>query len=891
MGAEKGGPKSRGFFHIFDWNRKSRKKLFSVSPESTKQDKRTEADLNGIKLVLVDEDEAVGISSIKDSSDYSCASSVTDERNGIREPGVVARLMGLDSIPTSCTSEPYSTPFLDIRSLSHKRSPDFLINDQFNHVRSRIEVHSRKPMEFRCQKLPSSPIERFQIEALPPRSVKAVPQIHHKLMSPIKNPGFISPENAAHIMEAAAKILEPALPVKTKAKVSSSYGPLKVSEPRDKVASYQRTSRVLESGRRTVESSDMKYLKGQSLNRSWNGSEGCSSQDISDTNSLNGMGKGKSVSLAIQAKVNVQKREGLSINRKNASLIAKDADEVKLNQPFKGQQSNHRIKQQKKTSVAGGSSVLRQNNQKQNCLSGKGKVTSKQSVSNHQERKNIYGDASSRKNESSSKLSGNSRFVCREETLDTCTTELDGLLSSNKNFPRKKRLTERGFNSQRNSFVDNIASKPKHVQSDVLIDEQSRWNKHIKNDGADVVSFTFNSPLVKSRPGAPSFIPAEENCDKRNICATDIRKNDLSAKHISSYGLNVITGDALSILLEQKLRELTSGNQSSYCNFIEAASSSSSIPLKQEKLCDIDSGSSNAVGQERQFKPRSSGRDHQSLTYSCGTSSTNGQVFGLTCNLQGLEEAEYSRNSNAWNQADSLQPSPLSILDASLSEGSNSSLNSTSSNGSNMSLRSVQAQNISSSYTENKIFSLEPMLEHSYSSSSSSPSSVRSIFSSENQSNPRKSNNPDLNYVRDILNNRRICTMDSALRPLDPHLFSKLENKKGKDGRIRRKMMFDCVNECLKSKYSQFLRSGYQAWASGEALISEHMAENLYEEISRWEGFGDCMVDELVDRDMSSRRGRWVDFDTEAFELGVEMEMEIFTSLVDEVLTDIFVQV
>lgn len=35
MGADKGGTKSGGFFHLFDWNRKSRKKLFSsgsVSP-------------------------------------------------------------------------------------------------------------------------------------------------------------------------------------------------------------------------------------------------------------------------------------------------------------------------------------------------------------------------------------------------------------------------------------------------------------------------------------------------------------------------------------------------------------------------------------------------------------------------------------------------------------------------------------------------------------------------------------------------------------------------------------------------------------------------------------------------------------------------------------------
>lgn len=32
MGGERGGSKTGGFFHLFDWNRKSRKKLFSNSP-------------------------------------------------------------------------------------------------------------------------------------------------------------------------------------------------------------------------------------------------------------------------------------------------------------------------------------------------------------------------------------------------------------------------------------------------------------------------------------------------------------------------------------------------------------------------------------------------------------------------------------------------------------------------------------------------------------------------------------------------------------------------------------------------------------------------------------------------------------------------------------------
>lgn len=34
MGAEKGGSKSSSFFHLFDWNKKSRKKLFSSGTNS-----------------------------------------------------------------------------------------------------------------------------------------------------------------------------------------------------------------------------------------------------------------------------------------------------------------------------------------------------------------------------------------------------------------------------------------------------------------------------------------------------------------------------------------------------------------------------------------------------------------------------------------------------------------------------------------------------------------------------------------------------------------------------------------------------------------------------------------------------------------------------------------
>ncbi|KAJ6952585.1 hypothetical protein NC653_041655 [Populus alba x Populus x berolinensis] len=48
-----------------------------------------------------------------------------------------------------------------------------------------------------------------------------------------------------------------------------------------------------------------------------------------------------------------------------------------------------------------------------------------------------------------------------------------------------------------------------------------------------------------------------------------------------------------------------------------------------------------------------------------------------------------------------------------------------------------------------------------------------------------------------------------------------------------------------------------------------------------------CMVDELVDKDMSRQHRRWLDIEVDAYALGVELESQIFDSLVKEVVAEI----
>nr|XP_010914532.1 uncharacterized protein LOC105039910 isoform X1 [Elaeis guineensis] len=911
MGAEKGV--SSGFFNLFDWNRKSRKKLFpngSASSEGMIQRKKIDDNMLTSRLRLIDEDEMIGESSAKGSSDYSGTSSVTDEEGNVgRAPGVVARLMGLDSMPISGTSVPYSTPLHDSQSLrdnhSQQRGPEIYINDQFNHAIKRAEAYSRKPVELRSQKMPSSPIERFQTEALPPRLAKSVPITHHKLLSPTKNPGFISAKDAAHIMEAAAKILEPEVQTSTNCRFQSLVSlanPIKARNSQEIMAASWRTRKLAESSRRHVESAVMRSLRGQPGNRSCSGSDETivygPSLSTAETNPACAKSKGKSLSLAVQAKVNVQKREGLSISNRSTS-VNMDNNECKSNKPLKSQPNNPKNNLQKRAAT-NVSSVLRQNNQKQNCLAGKNKLASKPLVSDQQGRKVLSGDASCGKKKIVNKLSVNSRIGFKKEGLVTPDYTEKGLSSDSKSLPRKKRLIERGSSSEASDGIL-VDRHVKHIQHTVVIDEQPRCSGDKRRNGTDVVSFTFTSPMIKSLPGSQFSSNVVEKEDKHNehCIDTDCEKNvfDSDNRNLSCLRSDVIGGDFLGLLLEQKLRELTSGADSPYCRLIRG-SFTATAPVSQDSISAVNIPEIAPTEHERD-PIVSSHKDEPSEIIEASFSLPIDQMFSMSHHMLDAERMECSSNSEDQKVPKHQHQSPVSIFEAPFSNESCSSSESwESSNGSKMHDSSIQARRLVDLTCLNKTSSVEAEIELSDSVSSSSAEISRTAH--------KDACNEEQEYVRKILSNAKslfknldLCQMDHDGRILDPLLFDKLETSRSsiaqegeeRDFRMRRKMLFDCVNECLDLKCSHYFHAGYRMWAKGMAVVMKDLTEELYREISGWRSMGEWMVDELVERDMSSRLGRWVDFEIEAFEAGVEIEMGILNSLVDEVVADLMIEV
>ena len=483
----------------------------------------------------------------KRDGQYNCASSVnSDEGYGTKAPGVVARLMGLDSMPTSTISEPCPTPFCDspfIRdSYSQRSTSKFQIEHQIVNRMPNGEI-SRNLEEPRLLKGQSRPIERFQTETLPPKSAKSIPISHHRVISPIKSPGFIPRNNVMYIMEASAKIIEQGRPSKTKGKMpcyGSSSVPLRILDLKERMESAQKASRLPEASRKPKVPISFEYNKvplseknqsGSRETRCYNASVG-SVKDSSDTIK----NKEKSVSLAVQAKVNVQSREGLTSSGNKSSINRKEGDEVRLGK-YNKSQINMQKSVKKRTS-----DVLKQNNQKQNCVGNTERGASKASVSNQQEKKAPSSNDSVRSNKVPHSATGS-----RKINSVAKNTGKKILSSKTKMTLENKRPLHRHTHSDE-SFGKTLSfsNDEKSVKCNIANDVCLNWDIVDSKSSMDVVSFTFTSPIKRSAPGSQSSGQVMEKNPR--FCVDSCR---------------VIGGDALSVLLEQKLKELTCRVESS----------------------------------------------------------------------------------------------------------------------------------------------------------------------------------------------------------------------------------------------------------------------------------------------------------------------------------------
>ncbi|XP_027350565.1 uncharacterized protein LOC113861749 [Abrus precatorius] len=908
--------RSKGsFLSLFDWNSKSRKKLLWNNPtvhEVSKQGKENVENLPKSQLSRIKVDEIGASPSNIGCCEFDSNLSIcSDEGCGSKAPGLVARLMGLDSLPASAVNELSCNSLYSSNShgASHCNESalhsvdDFHAADYIN-MPHKMEKSSLDAKESRARKVENLPIKRFQTEMLPPKSAKPIPVTHNKLLSPIKSPGFLPPKNAAQVMEAAAKIIE-ASPRPYMRKRMASAGPssvpLRILDLKERLEAAQCAS-VPE---KPVHLGNANPANGKLSERS-NNLYKCTSafkgsRDSEKISSYPLASKGKSVSLTIQAKTNVQSRDTLVLNGDRKYVKQKEKNDVKSNQLSRSQKpSAHRAMQQR-TSTSRNSNVLGQNNQKQNSMTTKGKSTSK--IDFNQPTTQASSSESStgtRKTKNKGAINTNiqpkrssTRATDNQKEFPRFKTES---ISQKKKYISRDVLKARGPDNGVNSF------ESKSIKCNFTTDGSFDQDAFNMKESKDVISFTFTSPLRRSMPESPSS--TEQVMGTRNrIDVNCLGHNDnLYAKKLSLSppGLNMIDGDALNVLLEKKLQELTSRINLPQCTLATEGPSTSLRSSLQDKFPSVIS--TVPKEQEKSFHPDlfSDKPDSMHKLHFC---SSDDPVLNMNQQLQTLEVREDpSCSSNGESRNDLVcQLSTAVTFETPLV--SESYLDSEDSAYGSTVYSSMQDEEVSNISQTNESPSLEDEVKWSEQSSSTLMGinmTVKQISGTSNLVNYKRSSDMELEYVQDVLGNAEFLSEEFVTGETNmvimPNLFHLLENLNngienyGEEySKLERKVIFDFVSEWLEFKCKQAFVGTCKAWLGWVTLVQRKswMAEELYKEMLRFRSMEEVMVDELVNKDMSTGCGKWLDFNVEAFEEGLEVEGDILAYLINELVSDL----
>ncbi|XP_058091490.1 uncharacterized protein LOC131237627 [Magnolia sinica] len=972
------------FFQLFDWNRRmAKKKLFSkklLPPVRAKRlSKRFDGDekLPTSKLLLIADENRGGFPNAKKADvDGLCSSNDPERNTGMRTPGLVARLMGLESMPAVRRDKPKkpSVPefYNDQEKKStihdnHGKTPDlYYYNQDSNSEKGQAKADSRPQKLQKTGFFDRRPVTKFGAEALQFKSVlsRSRKQHHHKLASPLKSPRILSGRNAARLMEAATKILEPGLQATNRAKCSLTYSgsPHLTMEHRASVEGTDAS--FLKQSRQPTYPFGAKSLKVQSscnscgnlldLVDSWSRVEervpdfASSASDFSNTSShgsgkskvepsevsieqerdadsgrsVFGKGQEEAVSLASQAKANVQRSTQNIVDRK--LHIREDR-----NQSMPSRQC--------KPERAVPSNALKQNNQRQNqMLVVKDKVAHKPKSCSRQIRSdpasNAYGRAKDyvALNKNLSNLNNRTRLPAK--VLDNCRMDMernacskrDDSSSRVKTLARKRRPITSNPTVENTGFINSNFGKQQSVRSDVSRINGVGFNGHAVNRSsvktgswklmegngssssmdADIVSFAFSSPMRHDNTRSLSSAELEKRPGGGEVQSNVI--SETKNGNLSSLRASDFKGDALGALLEEKLRELTCSDRDEM-ETCDSHAGRSTASILQELISALSMVKPISEGNGNNCSDSLSSKD--SLCNGSPDQTffvpNHGQVFDTNRKLK--TEAEVAVSAQFPLAPDSDHPSPTSILEASFSNDCCFSGSLDGSSGHKLHHTSMGRSHdlTQPAYRDSELSDSATSTDAGAAKTKKIAScidKVSRVFSLEPAKNGLTGSM--LNYARDVISCAELLFEnlalydadgmgDSVIETLASDLWRShecgLEFTDAKEGGLLRRFLFDCMIECLDSKYSQYCNLGFRAWSKLPLFLSRHgLAEQVHEEIGQWRYLGANILDEIVEREMNHSMRKWADFKVETFEVGREIEGDILQILLDEVVLDLW---
>ncbi|CAK8542628.1 unnamed protein product [Lathyrus sativus] len=909
------------FFQLIDWKKRLvKKKLFSKKLLTPARAKKFRGDdkMPNSKLHLIANENSGGFPK---GGNHGVD---VDQKSEMRVPSLVARLMGLDSIPAAQ------------RDKSNKAlCPDYSCGDEKECLSNHCELDRQgKDLEMRVVKHDSRPqklqktgvcerngVTRFGAEALHIKSVlsraKKYNQHHNhhhpKLASPLKSPRVNSGKSASRgsrLMGAAAKILEPGMHA-SRGKGSLMYHastcPLKAGIGTDGVGNK---SPVMQN-QSCYGSSTAKPLTGQSSCKNCGnlldvidctvevrGSPDVPPPTVSDveinaTSMVSSFKKGKSFTPS-----QGQGRD-IVLPRSRGKFLSSVADEevknyaqcswnepttIRIPMPHEAPAKCSSSSQPLRAQEEDGSSFTHKHKTQESKLSSEGSSSGSTTSSMQVKRVSSCGSTTSgTKDFVALNRSVTGRTRMRPPTkVDSskfdlekkpCYRQQHESLSHVRTLERKRR-TPNVTQLEGTTPANSVGLKQRNLRRDAIVGKRR-----------DFDSSSLNSPNVKNKGGGQGE-PVKVSRNRKIDAASFTFSSHLKQKtgmpvEMEETNINndrnkyfqrppPLKVDDLSCFLEQKLKELTSQKNELATN---ALPQKSSAAILQELISALSSEHLN----------HHDGHMHNEDTgFLCGTKQE--RLLGTSCNDNHL--------------------SPGSVLEASFSS---SSLDECSGRG-------FHPDSVSFSYSQPEQMEHDDELFDSVVSFNKGsiskilidivnqiPMVLQCLYSFGTQFTRSKLNNMksvlvNAELVLRIANERGEEEVPQFLiyRFLRNELDTMLTDFSGfvgcEDSKPRKMLngfILDCVMEYLESNCCQYFHSGFKAWTKLPLCMkTETLAQEVTREANKCARMVGMVPDEIIEWEMSHSLGKWNDFDIEAFEAGVDIDGDILHCLVDEVVEE-----
>ncbi|OIW17562.1 hypothetical protein TanjilG_08840 [Lupinus angustifolius] len=924
--AEKPGGCVGIVFQLFEWKRKlAKKKLFSkklLLPAPAKKlngDKR----MPNSKLHLIANENNGGFPSPKKGTSQR---SDVDQKTEMQVPSLVARLMGLEAIPAAQRDKPKKALVSDNCGDEEK---EFL-----GRVGVDLEVgvvkHDSRPQKL--QKTGTSDrmaVTRFGAEALQIKSVlsraRKNNQHHHhhpKLASPLKSPRITSGKGtsrSSRLIGAATKILEPGLHNKSRFKGSLTYSSPMYPPKTGTVTNFIGTGSAVMQNQSCYDAASAKpsmehtscqncgtfldvvectpevrrppaivpdVIAPTSIVSAWKNARTFSPSHEHERDIVLLRSKEKIISVFTEqeGKNNAQVQQSCNgpATRRMPMPRESPATWNSSHKPFRTLDDD------------ASSSALKQKTQTQEQMSSSERLSSGSAMSNMQVK---------RVSSSMSTVSGTKDFVAFNRNISSRTRMRSPMKVDSSKFDTEKKPRNRQHNSvsyakilerKRRTLnvtqVEGTASVnsngvrlTKH-HSDALggkrrdFSTSSKTSSNIKskqggqgktvkvNDNKinEVVSFTFNSPL-KQELGIRSATQESSSNNERKTCFR--RPSTLRI-------------DALGAFLEQRLKELTSQEDDDLATGAPPEKPSATIiqelisALGSEQLiCHDDHhlfNENNGVHYEAK-------RDTLSGTSCNGNHLSPGSVLEASFSSSSLDESsghgfQPDSTNYSYDQLEHLE-FDQDILDSATSFNKGRICSEKLTDRANQIPKALQSlYSFGTSLTTSNLTHMKDVilnaelvlgLSTKHSEDDVVPQSVISWF---------------------LLN--ELDTMADDAMWTDFNVFVCCEDSKQR--KELKGFLFDCVIEYLESNCCRYFNCGFEAWTKLPLCMKpEILHQEVTREMKNWACLVGMVPNEIIEWEMSHSRGKWTDFDMEAFEAGVDMNGDIIEILVEEIVEDL----